>query len=144
MDGRSILLAMLPVALTLINYAIMRDLIWGIFLGSKSKKTALKIRAEQKGMTAFRQTYIRQHLKKFEGDYAKWMGIKTVTFLLAIVQVIAFTVLIVLHASFWPVIVLICAVLAIWNIILFILMMKETATSTNKKSTKGSPWRFEQ
>ena len=144
MDGRSILLAMLPVALTLINYAIMRDLIWGIFLGSKSKKSAAKIKAEQKGMTAFRQTYIGQHLKKYEGEYKKWMGIKLITFLLAIVQVIGFTVLIVLRVSFWPVIVVICAVFALWNIIMFIMMMKETATSTNKKSTKGSPWRFEQ
>ncbi|MBR5372771.1 MAG: hypothetical protein IK130_11225 [Oscillospiraceae bacterium] len=144
MDGRSILLAMLPVALTLINYAIIRDLIWGIFLGSKSKKSALKIKAEQKGMAAFRQSYIGAHLKKYEKDYTKWMTIKLCTFIFAIVQLAAFIVLIaVLKLAFW-IIAIICAVIIVLNIVLFILMMKETATSTNKKSTKGSPWRFEQ
>jgi len=144
MDGRSILLAMLPVALTLINYAIIRDLVWGIFLGSKSKKSALKIKGAQKGMTAFRQSYIGEHLKKYEKEYKKWMSIKLCTFIFAIVQLALFIVLIaVLKLEFW-IVAIICGVIILLNIVLFILMMKETATSTNKKSTKGSPWRFEQ
>ena len=32
MDGRSILLALIPVGFTLVNYAIVRDMIWGIAL----------------------------------------------------------------------------------------------------------------
>lgn len=143
MDGRSILMAMLPVALTLINYAIMRDLLWSILLGSKSKKSALKIKAEQKGLTAFRQTYIGQHLKKYEKEYKKWMALKLCTFLFAIAQLIGFALMIVLKVPFW-IVAIVCGVIVLVNIVLFILMMKETATSTNKKSTKGSPWRFEQ
>ena len=42
MDGRSILIAFIPVVLTLVNYAIVRDMLWGILLGNKSKKSALK------------------------------------------------------------------------------------------------------
>lgn len=143
MDGRSILMAMLPVALTLINYAIMRDLLWSILLGSKSKKSALKIKAEQKGLTAFRQTYIGQHLKKYEKEYKKWMALKLCTFLFAIAQLIGFALMVVLKVPFW-IVAIVCGVIVLVNIVLFILMMKETATSTNKKSTKGSPWRFEQ
>ena len=143
MDGRSILMAMLPVALTLINYAIMRDLLWSILLGSKSKKSALKIKAEQKGLTAFRQTYIGQHLKKYEKAYKKWMALKLCTFLFAIAQLIGFALMVVLKVPFW-IVAIVCGVIVLVNIVLFILMMKETATSTNKKSTKGSPWRFEQ
>jgi len=143
MDGRSILLAMLPVGITLINYAIIRDLIWGILLGSKSKKTALKIKAEQNGMTKFRQTYIGQHLKKYEKEYKKWMLLKVCTFLFSIAQIIAFAVMIIMKVQF-GIIAIICGVIILLDIVLFILMMKETATSTNKKSTKGSPWRFEQ
>ena len=143
MDARSILLAMLPVGLTLINYAIMRDLIWGIFLGSKKQKSALKHKEEAKGFARFRQTYIEQYLTKYQGEYKKWMGIKLVTFLLTIVQVIGFVVLIICRVPFW-IIAIICGVFVLWNIIMFAFMMKETETSTNKKSTKGSPWRFEQ
>lgn len=143
MDARSILLAMLPVGLTLINYAIMRDLIWGIFLGSKKQKSALKHKGEAKGFARFRQTYIEQYLTKYQGEYKKWMGIKLVTFLLTIVQVIGFVVLIICRVPFW-IIAIICGVFVLWNIIMFAVMMKETETSTNKKSTKGSPWRFEQ
>ena len=143
MDPRSILLAMLPVGLTLINYAIMRDLIWGIFLGSKKQKSALKHKEEAKGFARFRQTYIEQYLTKYQGEYKKWMGIKLVTFLLTIVQVIGFVVLIICRVPFW-IIAIICGVFVLWNIIMFAVMMKETETSTNKKSTKGSPWRFEQ
>lgn len=143
MDGRSILLALLPVCITLINYSIIRDLIWGIFLGSKSKKTALKIKAEQTGMVRFRQTYIGQHLKKFEKDYKKWMALKLCTFLFSAAQIIAFALMIILNVQFW-IVAIVCGVIILADIVLFILMMKETATSTNKKSTKGSPWRFEQ
>lgn len=143
MDARSILLAMLPVGLTLINYAIMRDLIWGIFLGSKKQKSALKHKEEAKGFARFRQTYIEQYLTKYQGEYKKWMGIKLVAFLLTIVQVIGFVVLIICRVPFW-IIAIICGVFVLWNIIMFAVMMKETETSTNKKSTKGSPWRFEQ
>ncbi len=143
MDARSILFAMIPVALTLINYAIMRDLIWGIFLGSKKQKNALKHKEEAKGFARFRQTYIEQYLTKFQGDYKKWMGIKLVTFILAIVQLVGFTVLILFHVPFW-IVAIICCVFILWNIVMFAVMMKETEPSTNKKSTKGSPWRFEQ
>lgn len=143
MDPRSILLAMLPVGLTLINYAIMRDLIWGIFLGSKKQKSALKHKAEAKGFEAFRQSYIEQYLTKYQSDYKKWMGVKLVTFILTIVQVVAFVIMILCKVPFW-IILIICGVIVLWNIILFAVMMKETESSTNKKSTKGSPWRFEQ
>ena len=143
MDARSILLALLPIGLTLINYAIIRDLLWGIMLGNKSKKSAEKHRAEADSWSRFRQSYIEKYLTKYQKDYKKWMGMKLVTFLGTIAQVIAFTLMIVLRVPFW-VVAIVVGVLCAANIALFIVMMNKTESSTNKKSTKGSPWKFEQ
>ena len=71
------------------------------------------------------------------------MALKLCTFLFAIAQLIGFALMVVLKVPFW-IVAIVCGVIVLVNIVLFILMMKETATSTNKKSTKGSPWRFEQ
>ena len=68
-DTRSVLLAILVMIFFLINYAILRDLIYGIFLGSKSKKTAAKIRDEQSFFAKLTMTYVGQHLKKHEQAY---------------------------------------------------------------------------
>lgn len=142
MDGRSILLAMIPVGFTLVNYAILRDMIWGIFLGSKSKKTAQKIKDEQSFMNKWTQGYIKPLLTKFEKEYNVWTGVKRVTFALVIAQIIAFVLMIVLGVPFW-VVAIVCGVIALWNIILFIVMMNRTAVSDNKTDRKGSPWEFE-
>lgn len=143
MDPRSILLAMLPVGMTLINYAIVRDLIWGIFLGNKSRKTADKIKAEQSFMSKWTQGYIKPLLEKYQKEYAVWTGVKRVTFILAIAQVIAFTVMIILKVLFW-VVAIVCGAIALWNIVLFIIMMNRTAVSDAKVDRKGAPWEFEQ
>ena len=143
MDPRSILLAMLPVGMTLINYAIVRDLIWGIFLGNKSRKTADKIKAEQSFMSKWTQGYIKPLLEKYQKEYAVWTGVKRVTFILAIAQVIAFTLMIVLKVPFW-VVAIVCGAIALWNIVLFIVMMNRTAVSDSKIDRKGAPWEFEQ
>lgn len=143
MDARSILIALLPVGLTLVNYAIIRDLLWGIMLGNKSKKSAEKHRAEAQGWEKFSQRYIAKYLTKYQNDYNQWMRIKLITAVAVIVQVIGFIVMIALHTPFW-VVLLISGLIVIANIVLFSIMMSKTATSTNKKSTKGSPWKFEQ
>lgn len=142
MDGRSILLALIPVGFTLVNYAIVRDMIWGIFLGSKSKKTAQKIKDEQPFMQKWTQSYIKPLLTKFEKEYAVWTGVKRATFILTVAQVIAFIVMIALKVPFW-VVAIVCGVIALWNVILFIVMMNRTAASDNKTDRKGSPWEFE-
>lgn len=143
MDARSILLALLPIGLTLINYAIIRDLLWGILLGNKSKKSAEKHKGEAEGWERFRQTYIEKYLTKYQKDYKKWMTIKLCTFICAIVQVVGFTLMVLFRVPFW-VVGIVVAVICIANIVLFIIMMNKTESSTNKKSTKGSPWTFEQ
>ena len=94
MDGRSILLSLIPVGLTLINYAIIRDLLWGILLGSKSQKSAETIRKEAEGWPKFSQRYIEPHLTKFQKDYKNWMTLKLITALAAILQIAAFILLI--------------------------------------------------
>lgn len=142
MDGRSILLALIPVGFTLVNYAIVRDMIWGIFLGSKSKKTAQKIKDEQPFMQKWTQSYIKPLLTKYEKEYAVWTGVKRATFILTVAQVIAFIVMIALKVPFW-VVAIVCGVIALWNVILFIVMMNRTAASDNKTDRKGSPWEFE-
>ena len=143
MDARSILLSMLPVCLTLINYAIVRDLLWGIFLGNKSKKTAAKIKAEQKGWAKFTQSYMTEYIKKYEKEYYIWSGMRRFLVFLTLVQIIAFTVMIILGVPFW-VIVVICSAIVVFNILLFCVMMMNTAPSDNKHDRKGSPWKFEQ
>ncbi|MBR6419406.1 MAG: hypothetical protein IKS42_03645 [Oscillospiraceae bacterium] len=142
MDGRSILLALIPVGFTLVNYAIVRDMIWGIFLGSKSKKTAQKIKDEQSFMQKWTQSYIKPLLTKYEKEYAVWTGVKRATFFLTVAQVIAFIVMIALKVPFW-IVAIVCGVIALANVILFIVMMNRTATSDNKTDRKGSPWEFE-
>ena len=143
MDARSILLAMLPVGLTLINYAILRDMIWGIFLGNKSKKSALKIKGEAKTWQKMTQNYITPYITKYEKDYKKWKGIKLFTLLFALAQVIAFTILIIRYVPFW-IIAIICGVIVLLNVILFSIMMSKTEASDNKHDRKGTPWKFEQ
>ncbi|GEM_PF-2843214 len=140
--AQSILLSMIPVGFTLVNYAILRDLIWGIFLGSKSKKSAQKIKAEQPFMKKFTQSYIRPLLTKYEAEYTKWTAVKRFTFALTIAQIIAFVVMIVLGVKFW-IVAVVCGVIALFDVVLFIIMMNRTAVSDNKTNRKGSPWEFE-
>lgn len=144
MDSRSILLSLLPVGLTLVNYAILRDLIWGIFLGSKSKKTANRIKGEQKGMQRFTQSYIGPLLTKYQSDYKGWTAVKRITFISVFVQIVAFVLLIaVFKVKFW-IVAVICGVITLANIVLFSIMMNKTTVSDNKHDRKGSPWKFEQ
>ena len=142
-DPRSILLALIPVGLTLINYAIIRDLIWGIFLGSKSKKAAVRIKGEQSGWQKFTQNYIAKYLSKHENAYKKWMLIKRIAFFCAIAQVIAFFLLIFFGVRFW-IVATVCGVICLVNVVLFIIMMNMTQASDVKHDRKGSPWKFEQ
>lgn len=142
MDGRSILLALIPVGFTLVNYAIVRDLIWGILLGSKSKKSAQKIKDEQSFMQKWTQSYIKPLLTKYEKEYTVWTGVKRAVFFLVIAQVVAFVLMIALKVPFW-VVAIVCGAIALLNIILFIVMMNRTAASDNKTDRKGSPWEFE-
>lgn len=143
MDARSILLAMLPVGLTLINYAILRDLLWGIFLGNKSKKSALRIKGEASGWDKFTQSYMTPHITKYQAEYKKWKAIKTGTLLFTLAQVIGFILLIVLKVKFW-IVAIICGVIVVLNVILFGVMMSKTEASDNKHNRKGTPWKFEQ
>lgn len=143
MDARSILLAMLPVGITLINYAIIRDMLWGIFLGNKSKKSALKLKGEAKTLDKMTQNYMKSHITKYEKDYKVWTGVKRMMILLTLAQLIAFTVMIILDVPFW-IIAIICGVLVLYNIILFGVMMSKTEGSDNKHDRKGTPWKFEQ
>lgn len=144
MDARSILLSMLPIGLTLINYAIVRDLLWGIFLGNKSKKSATKIKSEQKGWAKFTQSYMTPYIKKYEDEYKKWKAVRLTTLIAALVQLILFIVLIfVVRVEFW-IVAIICGVLVVANIVLFSIMMTKTEPSDNKHDRKGSPWKFEQ
>ena len=143
MDGRSILLSMVPFGLTLINYAIIRDLLWGILLGSKSQKSAEKIRSEATGWPKCSQRYIAPHLTRFEKDYKTWMTLKLITLLCAAAQLIAFILMIfVFKLPFW-IVAIVCGVIILLNVVLFAVMMNQTASSTNKESTKGSPWKYE-
>ena len=143
MDARSILLAMLPVGLTLINYAILRDMLWGILLGNKSKKSALRHKTEADGWAKFTQNYMTPLITKYQKEYKKWKTIKLCAFLFAILQAAAFTLLIVLRVRFW-IIAIICAVITVLNIVLFSIMMTKTEASDNKHNRKGTPWKFEQ
>lgn len=143
MDARSILLAMLPVGLTLINYAILRDMLWGIFLGNKSKKNALKIKGEAKTWQKMTQDYMTPFITKFQNEYKKWKGIKLFMLLFALAQVIAFVILIIKYVRFW-IIAIICGVIVLFNVILFGIMMTRTEASDNKHDRKGTPWKFEQ
>lgn len=143
MDGRSILLALVPVGLTLVNYAIIRDLLWGILLGSKSKEAAEKIRNSAEGFHRFSQSYIGPHLTKYQSDFKKWMTLKVITLILTIVQIIAFAVMIALRVEFW-IVGIICAAIVIFDVVLFGMMMTNTQSSTDANNTKGSPWKFEQ
>lgn len=143
MDARSILLAMLPVGLTLINYAIIRDMLWGIFLGNKSKKSALKLKGEAKTWDKMTQNYMKSHITKYEKEYNVWTGVKRVMILLTLAQLIAFTIMIILDVPFW-VIAIICGAIVLYNIILFGVMMSKTEGSDNKHDRKGTPWKFEQ
>lgn len=143
MDARSVLLAMLPVGLTLINYAIARDLIWGIFLGNKSKKSAAKIKAEQKGWAKFTQNYMTPYIKKYEKEYNGWKIVRSALIIAAIAQLVLFTLLVALDTQFW-IVAIICGVIIAANIALFVVMMNQTQPSDNKHDRKGSPWKFEQ
>lgn len=142
-DSRSILIAMLPIALTLVNYAIVRDMLWGILLGSKSKKSANKIKAEQKPWAKFTQNYIQQYLTKYQKEYQTWKTVKLVLCSLTIAQLIGFTAMIALGVKFW-VIGVICAAISVFNVVIFGIMMNKTESSDHKHDRKGSPWKFEQ
>ena len=142
-DPRSILLALIPVGLTLINYAIIRDLIWGIFLGSKTKKAALRIKSEQTGWQKFTQNYIGPLLSKYQGAFKTWTLIKRIAVFGAVAQVIAFFLMIFFGVQFW-IVALVCGVICLVDVVLFIIMMNMTRASDVKHDRKGSPWKFEQ
>ena len=143
MDGRSILLAFLPVVLTLVNYAIARDLLWGILLGNKSKKSALKLKGEAEPWARLTQNYMTQHITKYLKDFKTWKGMKLMLFVLTVLQIIGFTLLVVLRKPFW-VVALITGIICVFNIVIFSIMMSKTEASDNKHNRKGSPWKFEQ
>jgi hypothetical protein len=143
MDARSILLAMLPIAMTLVNYAIVRDLLWGILLGNKSKKSAQKLKDAAKGWEKFTQIYMTPHITKYQKEYKTWKTMKLALCILTIAQLIGFTLLVVLRQPFWLVVVITCVIVA-FNLVLFGIMMNQTETSDNKHNRKGSPWKFEQ
>ena len=143
MDGRSVLLAFLPVVLTLVNYAIARDLLWGILLGNKSKKSALRLKGEAKPWARFTQNYMTPHITKYLKDFKTWKGMKLVLFVLTVVQIIAFTLLVILRKPFL-IVVIITIVICVFNIAVFCIMMSKTEASDNKHNRKGSPWKFEQ
>ena len=70
--------------------------------------------------------------------------VKLVHFIFCVVQLIGFVLLSLFSPwRFWVVCVVL-AVITVYDIVLFGLMMRHTATSDYKKSTKGSPWTFEQ
>lgn len=143
MDARSILLAMLPIAMTLVNYAIVRDLLWGILLGNKSKKSAQKLKDAAKRWEKFTQNYMTPHITKYQKEYKTWKTMKLALCILTIAQLIGFTLLVVLRQPFWLVVVITCVIVA-FNLVLFGIMMNQTETSDNKHNRKGSPWKFEQ
>lgn len=143
MDSRSILLSLLPVGLTLITYAIIRDLLWGIFLGNKSKKSALRIKGEAKGMEKLTQSYMTPHIKKYEKEYKTWKLMRTLMLLFAVLQAAGFAIMIIMHVPFW-IVAIICGVIVVFNIVMFGILMSKTQSSDNKHDRKGSPWKYEQ
>lgn len=142
-DTRSILLAMLVMIFFLINYAILRDLIYGIFLGSKSKKTAAKIKSEQGFWAKLTMTYVGQHLKKYEQAYKRWQLVTLIHVILTVLSLVAFIVLPIFSVAFW-IIAIVCGVMTLYNAALFMVMMSKTTGSDNKTNRKGSPWKYEQ
>lgn len=143
MDTRSILLALMVMIFFLINCLILRDLLFGIFLGSKSKKSAAKIKSEQKFFSNLTMRYIKPHLTKYQDAYRKWQIARIINASIAVLSLAAFITMIVTGVEFWIVAIL-CGVLTIYCAVLFMLMMTQTTTSDNKKNRKGSPWKFEQ
>ncbi len=143
-DSRTLLLSMLVLIFSLVDYAILRDMMYGILLGSHKKKTADKIVGEQKFFSKFTQKYVGEHITKYEDVYQRWSTVKLVHFIFCVVQLIGFVLLSLFSPwRFWVVCVVL-AVITVYDIVLFGLMMRHTATSDYKKSTKGSPWTFEQ
>lgn len=143
-DSRSLLIAILVLIFSLVDYYILRDMMYGILLGSRKKKSADKIISEQPFFKKFTQSFIADHIDKYQDTFAKWSKIKLFQFIFCLVQLVAFGLLIFLNlVEFW-VIAIICGVIAVYDIVLFSIMMSHTASSTLKKSSKGSPWTFEQ
>ncbi len=142
-DTRSVLLAILVMIFFLINYAILRDLIYGIFLGSKSKKTAAKIKSEQGFLAKLTMSYVGQHLKKHEQAYKNWQLVTLIHAILTVLSLAAFIVLPILGVKFW-IVALVCGVMTVYNAALFMVMMTKTTSSDNKTNRKGSPWKYEQ
>ena len=143
MDARSILMAFLPVAITLVNYAIVRDLLWGILLGNKSKKSAARLRDEAAPWAKLTQNYMTPHITKYLKEFKTWKGMKLALVILTIAQIIGFALLVILRKPFW-VVVLITGIIVVFNIVVFSVMMTKTEASDNKHNRKGSPWKFEQ
>lgn len=143
-NAASFLLALIPVIFSLVNYATLRDMIYGILLGNHKKKSADKIVSEQSFLQKFTQRYVGSHITRYQEAYSKWINVKLGHFIFSIVQ-IAFMVLVsLLNPLAFGIVAIICGVLVIYNIVLYALMMRHTATSSLKKTTKGSPWTFEQ
>ena len=143
MDARSILMAFLPVAITLVNYAIVRDMLWGILLGNKSKKSAARLRDEAAPWAKLTQNYMTPHITKYLKEFKTWKGMKLALVILTIAQIIGFALLVILRKPFW-VVVLITGIIVVFNIVVFSVMMTKTEASDNKHNRKGSPWKFEQ
>ena len=143
MDARSILMAFLPVAITLVNYAIVRDLLWGILLGNKSKKSAARLRDEAAPWAKLTQNYMTPHITKYLKEFKTWKCMKLALVILTIAQIIGFALLVILRKPFW-VVVLITGIIVVFNIVVFSVMMTKTEASDNKHNRKGSPWKFEQ
>ncbi|MCQ2434888.1 MAG: hypothetical protein MJ062_06595 [Oscillospiraceae bacterium] len=143
-DSRSLLLAIVAIIFSLVNYAILRDMIYGILLGNHKKKTADKIVSEQNFLQKFTQRYVGSNITRHQAAYAKWINIKLAHFIFCVVQIVGFALVIFMELlPFW-IVAIICGVIVIYNLVLFALMMRHTASSDYKKSTKGSPWTFEQ
>ena len=105
-DSRSLLLAIIVVIFSIVNYTILRDMIYGILLGSHKKKTSDKIVAQQKFMQKLTQRYVGANITRHEKAYAKWINIKLAHFLFCIVQLVGLGLVIFLtgvNVGFMPI-----------------------------------------
>ena len=143
-DSRSLLISIFVIIFSLVDYAILRDMLYGILLGSHKKKAADKIVSEQSFLSKCTQRYIGKNIVKHEKAFAKWSLIKLIFFIFCIVQIVGLAIVIFANLLSFGVVAIICGVITVADIVLFALMMRHTASSTLKKSTKGSPWTFEQ
>lgn len=143
-DSRSLLIAILVLVFSLVDYYILRDMLYGILLGSHKKKSADKIISEQPAIKKFTQSFIADHIFKYQDTFAKWRKIKVFQFILCVVQLVGFGIVIFMNLMKFWLVAAICGAITVYDIVLFGIMMSHTASSTLKKNSKGSPWTFEQ